>query len=120
MKRFLVLGVPAAMAAASGAQPRTLATALLCGLMAMPPLGLAVAPSPAAAQDPPCRGEQPCRPHPPVPSFAACAGRSGASRFVDFDQTEFDINALQSLVGFTEDFVVPNYYIRGAITQLSR
>ncbi|MFK7978236.1 MAG: DUF4384 domain-containing protein [Halioglobus sp.] len=42
---------------------------------------------------------------------------SGAFRFVDYDQRQFDINELQKLVGFTEDFLVPNYYIRGAITQ---
>lgn len=44
--------------------------------------------------------------------------RSNAFIFVDFDQTQYDVNALQNLVGFTNDFVVPNYYIRGAITQL--
>jgi len=42
---------------------------------------------------------------------------SGAFRFVDYDQRQFDINELQKLVGFTKDFLVPNYYIRGAITQ---
>ncbi len=44
--------------------------------------------------------------------------RSGAFKFVDFDPNETDINNLQGLVGFTDDFRVPNYYIRGAITQL--
>lgn len=44
--------------------------------------------------------------------------KSNAFIFVDFDQTQYDVNALQNLVGFTNDFVVPNYYIRGAITQL--
>ncbi|MGI9511172.1 MAG: DUF4384 domain-containing protein, partial [Geminicoccaceae bacterium] len=44
--------------------------------------------------------------------------KSGAFSFVDFDATQADVHDLQSLVGFTDDFVVPNYYIRGAITQL--
>jgi len=44
--------------------------------------------------------------------------KSNAFIFVDFDQTQYDVNALQNLVGFTDDFLVPNYYIRGAITQL--
>lgn len=44
--------------------------------------------------------------------------KSNAFIFVDFDQTQYDVNALQNLVGFTNDFLVPNYYIRGAITQL--
>jgi len=42
---------------------------------------------------------------------------SGAFRFVDYDQDQYDINALQNLVGFTDEFVIPDYYIRGAITQ---
>jgi curli biogenesis system outer membrane secretion channel CsgG len=46
--------------------------------------------------------------------------KSSAFAFVDFDQTQYDINALQDLVGFSEEFVVPNYYIRGAITQFDR
>jgi len=43
---------------------------------------------------------------------------SGGFTFVDFDQTQADVHNLQGLVGFTDAFVVPNYYIRGAITQL--
>jgi peptidoglycan hydrolase-like protein with peptidoglycan-binding domain len=43
---------------------------------------------------------------------------SNAFTFVDFDQRQVDVHDLQSLVGFTDDFLVPNYYIRGAITQL--
>ena len=53
-----------------------------------------------------------------ISSVSKMSVRSGAFRFVDYDQTQFDINALQQLVGFTDDFLVPNYYIRGAITQL--
>jgi hypothetical protein len=44
--------------------------------------------------------------------------QSNGFTFVDFDAAQTDINNLQGLVGFTDDFVVPNYYIRGAITQL--
>jgi curli biogenesis system outer membrane secretion channel CsgG len=52
-----------------------------------------------------------------ISAVSKMSGNSGAFRFVDYDQTQFDINALQNLVGFTNDFLVPNYYIRGAITQ---
>ena len=44
--------------------------------------------------------------------------RSQAFTFVDFDQTQADVAQLQSLVGITDEFRVPSYYIRGAITQL--
>ena len=53
-----------------------------------------------------------------ISAISAMSVRSGAFRFVDFDATETDVHSLQSLVGFTDDFRVPNYYIRGAITQL--
>jgi len=53
-----------------------------------------------------------------ISAISRMSVRSHAFRFVDFDQTETDVNQLQSLVGFTSNFVVPNYYIRGAITQL--
>jgi peptidoglycan hydrolase-like protein with peptidoglycan-binding domain/curli biogenesis system outer membrane secretion channel CsgG len=53
-----------------------------------------------------------------ISAVSAMSVRSGAFKFVDFDQTEVDVHSLQGLVGFTEDFRVPNYYIRGAITQL--
>ena len=43
--------------------------------------------------------------------------RSQAFTFVDFDQTQADVAQLQSLVGITDEFRVPSYYIRGAITQ---
>jgi curli biogenesis system outer membrane secretion channel CsgG len=52
-----------------------------------------------------------------ISAISHMSTRSGAFRFVDYDQRELDINALQQLVGFTQDFLVPNYYIRGAITQ---
>jgi curli biogenesis system outer membrane secretion channel CsgG len=53
-----------------------------------------------------------------ISAVSRMSARSNAFIFVDFDQTQYDINALQNLVGFTDDFLVPNYYIRGAITQL--
>lgn len=43
--------------------------------------------------------------------------KSKAFRFVDFDQSQFDTNALQQLVGFTDTFLVFNYYLREAISQ---
>ncbi len=53
-----------------------------------------------------------------ISAISRMSVKSGAFQFVDFDPTQVDVNNLQSLVGFTNDFVVPNYYIRGAITQL--
>jgi peptidoglycan hydrolase-like protein with peptidoglycan-binding domain/curli biogenesis system outer membrane secretion channel CsgG len=53
-----------------------------------------------------------------ISAISRMSVRSGAFRFVDFDATETDVHNLQSLVGFTDDFRVPNYYIRGAVTQL--
>ena len=53
-----------------------------------------------------------------ISAISRMSVRSGAFRFVDFDQFQVDVHQLQSLVGFTDEFLVPNYYIRGAITQL--
>ena len=53
-----------------------------------------------------------------ISAISTMSVRSGAFKFVDFDQQQVDVHSLQSLVGFTDDFRVPNYYIRGAITQL--
>lgn len=44
--------------------------------------------------------------------------KSKAFRFIDFDQNQIDILAVQQLIGVTNDILIPNYYIRGAITQL--
>ncbi|MGF1475152.1 MAG: DUF4384 domain-containing protein [Geminicoccaceae bacterium] len=53
-----------------------------------------------------------------ITAISRMSVKSGAFRFVDFDQvTSPDINSLQSLVGFTDDFRVPNFYLRGAVTQ---
>jgi curli biogenesis system outer membrane secretion channel CsgG len=53
-----------------------------------------------------------------ISSMSRMSVRSGAFTFVDFDQRQEDIANLQQLVGFTDEFRVPSYYIRGAITQL--
>ena len=53
-----------------------------------------------------------------ISAISTMSVRSRAFKFVDFDQQQVDVHSLQSLVGFTDDFRVPNYYIRGAITQL--
>jgi peptidoglycan hydrolase-like protein with peptidoglycan-binding domain/curli biogenesis system outer membrane secretion channel CsgG len=53
-----------------------------------------------------------------ISAISRMSVRSGAFKFVDFDSTETDVNNLQNLVGFTDTFRVPNYYIRGAVTQL--
>ena len=55
-----------------------------------------------------------------ISAISKMSVKSGAFRFVDYDQDQYDINALQNLVGFTDDFVIPDYYIRGAITQFDQ
>ena len=55
-----------------------------------------------------------------ISAISSMSVRSRAFRFVDFDQLQVDVNSLQNLIGFTDDFLVPNYYIRGAITQLDQ
>src|SRR5260221_508791 len=53
-----------------------------------------------------------------ITSIAKMSATSGAFRFVDYDPTQLDVQVLSELVGLRENFVAPNYYIRGAITQL--
>lgn len=53
-----------------------------------------------------------------ISAISRMSVKSNAFVFVDFDQSQADVAELHSLVGFTEDFRVPSYYIRGAITQL--
>lgn len=53
-----------------------------------------------------------------ISAISRMSVKSKAFVFVDFDQSQVDIAELHSLVGYTEDFRVPSYYIRGAITQL--
>jgi len=44
--------------------------------------------------------------------------KSHAFTFIDFDQGQADVALLHNLIGYTDEFRVPSYYIRGAITQL--
>lgn len=53
-----------------------------------------------------------------ISAISKMSVRSKAFTFVDFDQRQEDVANLQQLVGFTDEFRVPSYYIRGAITQL--
>ncbi|MGE3481484.1 MAG: DUF4384 domain-containing protein [Gammaproteobacteria bacterium] len=53
-----------------------------------------------------------------ISAVSKMSAKSGAFRFVDYDPTQLDVQILSELVGLREDFVAPNYYIRGAITQL--
>ncbi len=53
-----------------------------------------------------------------ISAISRMSVQSKAFKFVDFDQEQENITNLQELVGFTDEFQVPSYYIRGAITQL--
>jgi curli biogenesis system outer membrane secretion channel CsgG len=53
-----------------------------------------------------------------ITAIAKMSATSGAFRFVDYDPTQLDVQVLSELVGLRDNFVAPNYYIRGAITQL--
>ena len=53
-----------------------------------------------------------------ITAIAKMSAKSGAFHFVDFDPTQIDVQMLSELVGLRAGFVAPNYYIRGAITQL--
>jgi curli biogenesis system outer membrane secretion channel CsgG len=53
-----------------------------------------------------------------ITAISRMSATSGAFRFVDYDPTQLDVQVLSELVGLRESFVAPNYYIRGAITQL--
>jgi hypothetical protein len=53
-----------------------------------------------------------------ISAVSRMSAKSGAFRFVDYDITQLDVQVLSELVGLTQDFVAPSYYIRGAITQL--
>ncbi len=52
-----------------------------------------------------------------ISAVSRMSAKSGAFRFVDYDPTQLDVQVLSELVGLHEDFVAPNYYVRGAITQ---
>ncbi len=53
-----------------------------------------------------------------ISAFSKMSVNSNAFTWVDFDQSQSDVANLHGLVGITEDFLVPNYYIRGAVSQL--
>lgn len=53
-----------------------------------------------------------------ISAISKMSRKSKAFRFVDFDQNQTDILAVQQLIGVTDNLLIPNYYIRGAITQL--
>lgn len=53
-----------------------------------------------------------------ISAVSNISARSGAFRFVDYDPTQLDVQVLSEMVGLPSDFVAPNYYVRGAITQL--
>ena len=53
-----------------------------------------------------------------ITAVSRMAAKSNSFRFVDYDPTQLDVQVLSELVGLHDDFVAPNYYVRGAITQL--
>ena len=53
-----------------------------------------------------------------ISAISRMSVKSKAFAFVDYDQSQADVADLQQLVGFTDNFRIPKYYIRGAITQL--
>lgn len=53
-----------------------------------------------------------------ITAVSRMSTKSGAFRFVDYDPTQLDVQVLSEMVGLHDDFVAPNYYVRGAITQL--
>jgi len=53
-----------------------------------------------------------------ITAVSRMAAKSNSFRFVDYDPTQTDVQVLSELVGLRPDFVAPNYYVRGAITQL--
>jgi hypothetical protein len=53
-----------------------------------------------------------------ITAVSQMSEKSDAFRFVDYDPTQTDVQVLSELVGLHDDFVAPNYYVRGAITQL--
>ncbi|WP_448203133.1 DUF4384 domain-containing protein [Azospirillum sp. sgz302134] len=53
-----------------------------------------------------------------ITAVSRMSERSNAFRFVDFEPTLDDVNALYWMIGVQPNFRAPSYYIRGAITQL--
>jgi hypothetical protein len=53
-----------------------------------------------------------------ITAVSRMSARSNAFNFVDYDPTQLDVQVLSEMVGLRKEFVAPNYYVRGAITQL--
>jgi Domain of unknown function (DUF4384) len=53
-----------------------------------------------------------------ITAVSRMSAKSNAFRFVDYDPTQLDVQVLSEMVGLHDDFVAPNYYVRGAVTQL--
>lgn len=53
-----------------------------------------------------------------ITAVSRMSERSNAFRFVDFEPTLDDVNALYWMIGVQPNFRAPSYYVRGAITQL--
>jgi hypothetical protein len=53
-----------------------------------------------------------------ITAVSRISARSHAFRFVDYDPTQLDVQVLSEMVGLRDNFRAPNYYVRGAITQL--
>ncbi|MFL5280121.1 MAG: DUF4384 domain-containing protein [Rhodopila sp.] len=53
-----------------------------------------------------------------ITAVSRMSARSNAFHFVDYDPTQLDVQVLSEMVGLRKEFVAPNYYVRGAITQL--
>ena len=55
-----------------------------------------------------------------ISAISRMSVRSNAFRYIDYDPTQIDIHQLHQLVDSSGQFLAPNYYIRGAITQLDQ
>ena len=53
-----------------------------------------------------------------ITAVSRMSAKSNAFHFVDYDPTQLDVQILSEMVGLHKEFVAPNYYVRGAITQL--
>jgi hypothetical protein len=53
-----------------------------------------------------------------ITAVSRMSARSHAFRFIDYDPTQLDVQVLSEMVGLRDNFRAPNYYVRGAITQL--
>lgn len=53
-----------------------------------------------------------------ITAVSRMSAKSNAFHFVDYDPTQLDVQVLSEMVGLHQEFVAPNYYVRGAITQL--